>query len=207
MGYLQPTDYENFGLPQDTTDDWVTVASAMMDSYCRRASLNPTQYTERLRLTGGSQTVRLSYLPLVAVAPATSPLVSVTGRYARPRRGEMLDPAFEQVAWAFGLPGAWTQLDASTVDYVATTGEVVFATNILGLAFNEVEITYTAGLSTIGNDVKTACALLVKNAQNTPGLNVKSNKLDTMRVDYFSADLMDARVQSLLRPYVASRLG
>lgn len=207
MGYLQPTDYENYGLPSSTTDDWITVASAMIDSYCRRASLNPTQYTERLRMVSGSQTVRLSYLPLVAVAPATSPLVSVTARYARPRRGEILDPAFEQVAWAFGLPGAWTTLDPATVDYVAGTGELVFATNILGIGYNEVSVTYTAGLATIGDDVLTACALLVKNAQATPGLNVKSNKIDTMRVDYFSNDLMDARVQSLLRPYIANRMG
>ncbi len=40
MGYLQPTDYENFGLASDTTDDWVTAASALMEAYCRRASLN-----------------------------------------------------------------------------------------------------------------------------------------------------------------------
>ena len=30
MGYLQPTDYENYGLPESTSDDWVTVASAMI---------------------------------------------------------------------------------------------------------------------------------------------------------------------------------
>ena len=41
-----------------------------------------TQYVERMRLTAGAQTVRLSYLPLVAVAPATTPLVSVQVRYA-----------------------------------------------------------------------------------------------------------------------------
>jgi hypothetical protein len=208
MGYLQPTDYENYGLPESTTDDWITVASAMIDSYCRRTSLNPTQYTERLRITDGSQTVRLTYLPLVAVPPATSPFVSVQGRYARPRRGDILqDPQLEQVAWAFGLPGAWTTLDPTTIDFVPNTGEVIFATNVLGIGYNEVAITYTAGLTTIGDDVLTACALLVKNAQNTPGLNVKSNKLDTMRVDYFSNDLVDPRVQSLLRPYVASRMG
>lgn len=44
-------------------------------------------------------------------------------------------------------------------------------------------------------------------AKFSPGLNVKTNKIDTMRLDYFSNDLMDPRVQSLLRPYVASRLG
>lgn len=207
MGYLQPTDYENYGLPESTSDDWVTVASAMINSYCRRASLNPLQYTERMRLTANSQTVRLTYLPLLAVAPATTPLVTVSARYARPRRGELPDPSLEQVAWVFGLPGAWATLDPATVDYVATTGELIFPSNVLGIAYNEVAVTYTAGLAVIGDDVLTACALIVKNAQNTPGLNVKTSKMDTLEMSYFSNDLMDARVQSLLRPYVANRLG
>jgi hypothetical protein len=207
MGYLQPTDYTNYGLPASTSDDWVTVASAMINSYCRRASLNPLQYTERLRLTPDSQTVRLTYLPLVAVAPATSPLVGINARYARPRRGEMPDPAMEQVAWVFGLPGAWVALDPTTVDFMPTTGELIFPSNVLGIAYNEVAVTYTAGLAVIGDDVLTACALIVKNAQNTPGLNVKTSKMDTLEMSYFSNDLMDARVQSLLRPYVANRLG
>ena len=86
MGYLQPSDYVAYGLPADTTDDWITMASALIDSYCKRASLNPTQYEERLRITAHAQTVRLSYLPLVAVPPNTSPLISVQARYIRPRR-------------------------------------------------------------------------------------------------------------------------
>ena len=87
MGYLQPAEYEAFGLTADTSDDWVTTASTLIDSHCRRSSLNATQYVERMRLNAGSQTVRLSYLPLIAVAPATNPLVSVQARYAKPRRG------------------------------------------------------------------------------------------------------------------------
>jgi hypothetical protein len=169
--------------------------------------LNPTQYTERLRVTTGSQTVRLSYLPMLAVAPATLPFVSVQARYGRPRRGEMVEPFYEQVAVAFGLPGAWNTVDPTSLDFVANTGEVIFPTNILGLPYNEVEITYTAGLSTIGSDVMTACALMVKNIQNTPGSNVKSSKMDTLWMNYFSSDLIDPRVASLLRPYVANRLG
>lgn len=51
MGYLLPTDYATYGLPADTTDDWITMASALIDSYCHRSSLNPTQYEERLRMT------------------------------------------------------------------------------------------------------------------------------------------------------------
>jgi len=207
MGYLQPGEYQSYGLASDVTDDWITVASALIDSYCRRASLNATQYTERLRMVDGAQTVRLSYLPLSVVAPATSPLVSVQARYAKPRRGQIVYPLQEEVLWAFSLPGAWTSVDVTIVDFVAETGELVFPLNILGLPYNEVEVTYTAGLSAIPDAVKSACAQIVKNAQATPGLNVRSSKMDTMQVQYFSNSLMDPMVQTLLRPWVATRLG
>jgi hypothetical protein len=207
MGYLQPTQYASYGLSADVTDDWITVASAMIDAHCRRVSLNPTQYTERLRLVEGSQTVRLSHLPLTAIAPATSPLASVQARYAKPRRGQLVYPLQEEVLWAFSLPGAWTTVDPTTVDFVANTGELVFPLNIMGLPYNEVEVTYTAGLETIPDAVLSACALIVKNAQATPGMNVKASKLDTMQMQYFSSSLIDATVQQLLAPWVATRLG
>jgi hypothetical protein len=207
MGYLQPADYERFGLASDTTDAWITVSSALIDSHCRRPSLNPTQYVERLRFTEGSQTVRLSYLPLVPIAPATSPLVDIQARYARPRRGQMVYPLQEEIAWAFALPGAWTQMDSSAVDFVPDTGELIFPMNVLGLLYNEVQVTYTAGLSTIPDAVMAACASIVKNAQATSGLNVKSSRIDTMQMEYFSNTLIDATVQSLLKPWVANRLG
>ncbi|HEX3438061.1 MAG TPA: hypothetical protein VHT24_14935 [Pseudacidobacterium sp.] len=207
MGYLLPTDYVNFGLAPDTTDDWVTVASALIDTHCRRISLSPTQYIERLRLTAGAQTVRLTYLPLSPIAPATSPFVNIQARYARPRRGQMIYPMQEEIAWAFALPGAWTVIDPSTVDFVADTGELIFPMNVFGLPFNEVQVTYTAGLNTIPDAVKVACALIVKNAQATPGLNVKNSRIDTMQMEYFSNSLIDSSVQSLLKPWVSNRLG
>jgi hypothetical protein len=55
--------------------------------------------------------------------------------------------------------------------------------------------------------VMAACALIVKNAQATPGLNVKSSKIDTMQMQYFSNTLIDSTVQTLLKPWVANRLG
>jgi len=207
MGYLQPTQYASYGLSPDVTDDWITVASAMIDAHCRRVSLNPTQYTERLRLVEGSQTVRLSHLPLAPIAPATSPLVSIQARYAKPRRGQTVYPLQEEVLWAFSLPGSWTTVDPTTVDFMANTGELVFPLNIMGLPYNEVEVTYTAGLATIPDAVLSACALIVKNAQATPGMNVKMSRMDTMQMQYFSSSLIDATVQQLLAPWVATRLG
>ncbi|MBT9331873.1 hypothetical protein [Paracidobacterium acidisoli] len=207
MGYLLPAEYESYGLGSDVTDDWITVASAMIDAHCRRESLNPTQYTERLRLVEGSQTVRLSHLPLTPIPPATLPLVSIQARYAKPRRGEVIYPLQEEVLWAFSLPGAWTAVDPTTVDFVDDTGELTFPLNIIGLPYNEVAVTYTAGLSVIPDKVKSACALIVKNAQATPGLNVKSSKLDTMQMQYFANTLIDGAVEVLLQPWVSTRLG
>ena len=207
MGYLQPSQYASYGLSPDVTDDWITVASAMIDAHCRRASLNPTQYTERLRLVEGSQTARVSYLPLSPIAPASSPLVSIRARYAKPRRGQLVYPLQEEVLWAFSLPGSWTTVDPTTVDFFADTGELVFPLNIMGLPYNEVEVTYTAGLATIPDAVMSACALIVKNAQAAPGMNVKATKMDTISMQYFSSNLIDATVQQLLAPWVAARLG
>jgi hypothetical protein len=68
-------------------------------------------------------------------------------------------------------------------------------------------VTYTAGLATIPDAVKVACAQVVKNAQATPGFNVKASKLDTLQTQYFSGSVIDSQVAALLRPYVAERLG
>lgn len=205
--YLQPTEYLTYGLASDVTDDWITAASSLIDSYCRRTSLNPTQYTERLRIVEGSQTARLSHLPLAPVAPATLPLVSIQARYAKPRRGQTVHPLQEEVLWAFSLPGAWTTVDPTTVDFMADTGELIFPLNILGLPYNEVQVTYTAGLATPPNAVKCACAQIVKNAQATPGLNVKSSKIDTLQLQYFNGSLVDATVAAMLQPWISTRLG
>jgi len=58
-----------------------------------------------------------------------------------------------------------------------------------------------------GDDVKTACAQIVRNAQSTPALNASKTKIDTMQVQYFSSSLVDETVQAWLRPYIANRLG
>ena len=207
MAYLQPVDYQNYGLPGGTTADWITAATALINSFCRRPDLNVIQYTERLRLVSGAQTVLLSYLPLAPLGTATTPLVSIEGRYARARRGELPNQPLVEIALAFSLPGQWTAIDPSTVDYDPTTGELTLPWNVLGLPYNEVAVTYTAGLATIGDDVKTACAQIVRNAQSTPALNASKTKIDTMQMQYFSSSLVDETVQAWLRPYVANRLG
>jgi hypothetical protein len=209
VNYLQPSEYELYGLETTTEASWVTAASAVMDAHCRRNTLGVTQYMERLRMADGRRPVRLTYLPLSAVAPATTAIVAARGRYATPRRGELF---YEELGWdaaiAFGIPGTWVDLDVSELDAFPGTGEVTFPVNLLGWAFTEVEITYTAGLDPLPDPVKVACAQLVKNAQATPALNVKRNVMpDRMQFMYFSATLLDETVQSLLAPYVAQKVG
>lgn len=207
MAYLEPAEYPNYGLPDGTSADWIAAASALINSHCRRPDLNVIEYTERLRLTTGSQTVRLTYLPLSTVGSASTPIVSLQGRYARPRHGEMAEGPFAEMAWAFSLPGQWATIDPNSADCDWTTGEVTLPWSVPGLPYNEVMITYTAGLAAIGDDVKSACAQIVRNAQATPVLNASRTRIDTMQMEYFSSSLLDHTVKTWLRPYVANRLG
>ena len=209
MNYLQPSEYELYGLETTTALAWVTAASAVMDAHCRRVTLGINQYTERSRTENGLRPVRLTYLPLAVVAPATSAIVSARARYATPRRGEMeLDAIVWDAAVAFGIPGTWTDLNVADFDVFLETGEVTLPVNVLGWTFTEVEMVYTAGLDPLPDPVKVACAQLVKNAQATPALNVKRNVFpDRMQMMYFSDSLLDETVQSLLAPYVAQKVG
>jgi hypothetical protein len=209
MNYLQPSEYEAYGLETTTAPAWVTAASAIVDAHCRRATLAIAQYTERLRTENLQRPVRLTYLPLSAVAPATSPIVSARARYATPRRGELVQ---EEMGWdvalAFGIPGMWADLNVADLDVFPATGEVTLPMNVLGWAFTEMEIVYMAGLDPFPDGVKVACAQLVKNAQATPALNVKRGVLpDKMQLMYFSDSLLDETVQALLAPYVAQKVG
>jgi hypothetical protein len=78
---------------------------------------------------------------------------------------------------------------------------------VLGLPIDEVEVSYTAGLEPICEAVKHACAMIVRNAQATPALNVRGSSLDSMHMEYFSDSLLDADVKRLLAPFVAQRVG
>lgn len=198
MVYLDPGDYLRFGLTAETPDALVVAASALMDAYCRRASLGVATCVERLRVARDGSTVRLSYGPVVAIT-------SCRVRMRRLRAG-MAMSALQADAMVFGLGGAWTDVDPSQMA-VAVDGEAELPTNVLGVLPDEAEITYTAGFATIPDAVKTACAQIVRNALATPGLNVKRQTVDALEIDYFSDSLLDADVQRLLQPYRAVRLG
>jgi len=208
MNYLDPSEYQTYGLDAATPQDWVVTASKVIDAHCRRATLAVAQYEERLRIQAGRNTVRMTYLPLAAVAPAVTPIVSARGRYAIPRRGEWpFDDISSDVALMFGLPGTWNAIDPAGIDVYLQAGELTLPVNAVGLGYSEIDVVYTAGLAVIPEAVKVACAQVVRNVQSTPSLNVKTGRVDRMRLDYFSNSLVDQTVSSLLAPYVAQKVG
>jgi len=212
--YLSTDELLPHGLDPATPDSWVAAASTLIDSHCNRSSLGIANYTERLRLTPGRHTLRLTYLPLTIpvpqqnTPPATTPFITVRARFADPRRGDeaILDPLTTDVMRAFGMPGTWSTLDPAQLDFDPRTGEVTLPANVLGIAYNEVELAYTAGFAVIPDAVKFACAQLVRNMQATPALNVKTGRLDQLRLDYFTDSLFDSSIRTLLAPYVSKRM-
>ena len=209
MNYLLATEHEQYGLDTSTPENWIGAASALIDAHCRRPSLAVTQYVERMRIDPLRNLAQLTYLPLASLGSATSPLLGVRARYSRSqmRNGELANELVSDVLRAFSLAGTWIDIDPTLVDFDATTGQLVLPVNVLTLSYNEIEVTYTAGLAAIPDVVKFACAQLVKNAQATPGLNVKSGRLDRMKVEYFADSLLDDSVRKMLAPYVAQRMG
>ena len=205
MQYLNAAEYALFGLGEETGRDLVTAASAMIDAFCRRPSLGITQYVERLRFRRGRPEVQLSHLPLASATDGTPAIVAVRVRFGRHGADGGSNPWAAEAA-VFTPAGTWSGLDPATVD-VSADGAVLFTPHLLGVPFDEAEITYTAGYAAIPVPVKVACAQIVRNAQAMPALNVKRQALDSMAMEYFSGALVDAEVQRLLAPYVAERMG
>lgn len=196
MAYLAPEEYLPFGLSTDTADAWVKAASAIIDAHCRRSTLAAASYTETLRVQRRSGTVQLTYGPLLAITAARL-------RFAPRRSGD--EGMMSLCAQSFGLSGQWIDVDPSAM-LVCPNGEASLPANIFGVGYTEALVTYTAGYATIPDAVKFACAQIVKNAQATPGLNVRTTQFDTLRTEYFSDSLLDSQVKSLLRPFVAERM-
>jgi hypothetical protein len=206
MNYLSPTEYHLYGIDTTTDASLVGAASSLIDAHCRRATLAIAQYEERIRMMADRNTIRLTYLPLVPLPPATSPIISGRGRYTMPRRGEWpFDDLRLDVALMFGMPGTWSNIDPTSIDFDPATGELTLPLNLVGLWFSEVDVIYTAGYAAIPDAVKYACAQVVRNAQATPAVNVKTGHMDRFRMDYFAPDLLDATVRAMLAPFVAQK--
>jgi len=54
MPYLEPADYSSYGLPDSTSCDWVTAATALINNFCRRPDL---KYCSVFRAPAGHQRV------------------------------------------------------------------------------------------------------------------------------------------------------
>lgn len=205
MQYLDASEYVPFGLSDETGDDLVTAASALIDGFCRRPSLGVTQYVERLRF-GRGRSVQLSNTPLVPANGIASPLVQVRVRACMRRPCDDVLYPFFQDAPVFLTQGEWLVLDVSTID-IAVDGVLYFQPNLLGATYRETEVTYTAGFAAVPAPVKVACAQIVRNAQAMPALTVRRQAIDSMQMEYFSNTLLDADVQRLLLPYQSQRMG
>jgi hypothetical protein len=206
--YLSDSEYESYGMEPSTAESLVAAASTLINTYCRRPTFAIFQYIERIRIAPERNNLRLTYLPLAIAQGNNSPLISGRARYAMPRRGEetTLSDMLLQIASAYQLPGTWIDVDVSTFDYFAETGEVTWLGNPLGLAFDEMELTYTAGFAQVPDPIKFACVQIVRNAQANPALNVKAGTLNQMRLEYFSDTLLDATVQTMLAPFAAQKV-
>jgi len=204
MAYLSADQYVLYGLDDATPESLVNAASDLVDAHCRRQGFGIAQYVERFRL-GRSQTVRLSYLPLLSPDGVSSPIQQVRGRYLRSGRG-CEDGLAAELAQFFTTPAVWVNLSTNSLDIDVQSGEVIVCTGPLWPALGDLEVTYTAGYATAPEAVLQATAKLVKNALATPALNVSRQKIDRMYLQYFSDSLIDADVRRLLAPYVAQRL-
>jgi hypothetical protein len=208
MNYLSTSEYEAYGLEPETPESWISAASTIIESHCKRPTLWVTEFTERARLMPGRSVFRATYLPLASPDGQESPLKQARGRYGLPRRGDDLTSweMASEFAMVFGLPGTWINLDVSTLDYFAETGEVSWLPNPLGLNFDEIELKYTAGFAQIPNAIKFACVQLVRNAQAMPALNVREGSLNAMHFAYFADSLVDSTVREMLAPYVVQKV-
>ena len=92
---FEPTEYSTYGLAADTTDDWITIASALIEATAAgRACSHAICRADAHHGGFAGRAAQLSSAD--AARPATLPLVAIQVRYGRPRRGEMPDPMLAQ---------------------------------------------------------------------------------------------------------------
>jgi len=204
MAYLSAYEYKLYGLEDTTPDSLVNAASDLIDGHCRRSGFGIAQYMERFRV-GRSGIVRLTYLPVASADGVSSPILLVRGRYLRSRGWGESELAAE-IAGTFATPNTWVNVNPASLDVDAMSGEVIVLGGLLSPAMGDLEVTYTAGYTTIPEAVKQACAKLTQNALATPALNVSKQRIDRMYLEYFADSLIDADVKRLLAPFVAQRL-
>lgn len=202
--YLTTAEFTALGLADSTDPALIRVASDLVDSFCQRASLLVTQYTERNRLPDGLPVTRATYTPLAIAGGAQSPFVTVRARHGI-LRGPNAAALAEMIA-PFGGPPQWIDLDALKVDYNPATGDLWLPASLFGVPYTEAELVYTAGCTEPPEPVKLACAQIIRNIESHPAANVRSAQMDRVQLDYYAGSLLDEDVRRLLAPFVAVRL-
>ncbi|MCL6480314.1 MAG: hypothetical protein K6U02_01170 [Firmicutes bacterium] len=202
--YLTLTELVAFGLEDATDPALIRVASDLVDAFCQRPSLLVTQYTERNRLPRPVPVTRVTFTPLAIPEGAQSQFSLVRVRQGIPRGPEA--ETLASLLAPFGGPPAWVELDHNRIDFRAETGEVWLPATLFGDRYTEVELTYTAGYTSVPEAVKLACVQLIRNLESHPAANVKTALLDRLQLEYFAGSLLDDDVRRLLAPFAALRL-
>jgi len=202
--YLTTAEFPLYALADSTDPAMIRIASDLVDAFCQRASVLLAQYSERNRLLPARPVTRLTHTPLATAAGAQTPFVSVRARHGLPRRPNAASLA--EILAPFGGPPAWVTLDAAQIDYNAASSEIWLPAGVFGVPYSEVEVTYTAGYAAVPENVKLACAQIIRNAESHPAANVRAAQLDPLQLEYFSGSLLDDDTRRLLAPFVSVRL-
>lgn len=138
-------------------------------------------------------------------------IISGTGRYAYPRRGDAGasntdDFNLLAVYDTFGGPPAWEVFKPEATEFDARTGQVWVPAGIMLAYYTEIRIRYVAGFSAaaIPTQIKLATAKLVKVLANDPDLGpVKSYRAGDTAVQLFANTLISGDLADMLKPYRA----
>jgi hypothetical protein len=102
----------------------------------------------------------------------------------------------------FGPPQFETISDLSILDYDPRVGNFIVGFNIFGVPYVELEATYQSGYTTIPDEVKVACGLIIAQLAKGNDGGVKSKKDFDFAIEYFGSSMVTPEVESLLAPYI-----
>lgn len=160
-------------------------ASLMIDTYCHRPEgLGVVSYTEQITLTSNGS--HLSYFPIVA-------LTEVKARWSRSN-----DPMYG----VLGTP-EWQDITLSEVE-LNTPGRYFFLpVSIYNAYYDEAKITYTAGYSTIPEDVKVACGIILTMMSMRVNPSARNEKIPNgLSITYDNDSFITSEVDNLLSRHV-----
>lgn len=208
--YLQPVEYEDYGLPSNTPDALVRQAGFLAESYCNRDTPDQSgvvngfwvgQYREQRRFPADRQITRLSFRPTVAI-------VSAKVRQRLNRRSDIPQYQEDYLLLNLTTPGGipkWQDLIIDD-DHIQLDGDgrVWVATTLLGVKWSEIDITYTAGYAVIPEPIKQAVAMIVGELPRGIGqrpAGAKELQEGNTRILFGEPGFIPDDVKRLLSPY------